>query len=198
MKPVFDENGLAVEAGNIRCFYYCPVTGEYTGCSDEYINVGVSIPGNSTDIDPGETDKGKISLFTGTSWRLEEDHRGKRVYSVDNKQESVVDYIGPIKEGFVAAEPSSMFDKWDGKKWVTDAEAQHAADVETAELQRQELIAAAMASISLIQLKLQASRKLTIAETTRLNAVLDYIEEVEATDISTEPDINWPTTPKMK
>ncbi|PNL72027.1 hypothetical protein CEP71_021495 [Escherichia coli O157] len=34
--------------------------------------------------------------------------------------------------------------------------------------------------LSLIQLKLQAGRKLTQAETTRLNAVLDYIDAVPA------------------
>ncbi|EGM0646947.1 tail fiber assembly protein, partial [Escherichia coli] len=57
-----------------------------------------------------------------------------------------------------------------------------------AEAQRQSLIDAAMASISLIQLKLQAGRKLVQAETTRLNTVLDYIDAVTATDTSTAPD----------
>ncbi len=52
-----------------------------------------------------------------------------------------------------------------------------------------------MASISLVQLKLQAGRKLTEAETNRLNAVLDYIDAVEATDTSTAPDISWPPHP---
>lgn len=140
MKPVFDENGLAIEAGDIRCFYYCPVTGEYTGWSDEYINIGVSMPGDSTDIDPGETDKGKVSLFTGTGWRLEEDYRGVTVYSVEDKSSSVVDYIGPVKDGFVTAAPTSPFDKWDRQRWVTDVEAQHAAEVETAKLRRQSLL----------------------------------------------------------
>lgn len=65
-----------------------------------------------------------------------------------------------------------------------------------AEAQRQSLIDAAMASISLIQLKLQAGRKLTQAETTRLNAVLDYIDAVTATDTSTAPDIIWPELPE--
>ena len=69
--------------------------------------------------------------------------------------------------------------KWDGEKWVTDTEADGAA-VEAAEAQRQSLIDAAMASISPIQLKLQAGRKLTQAETTRLNAVLDYLTWVTA------------------
>ena len=140
MKPIFDENGLAIEAGNIRCFYYCPVTGEYTGWSDEYINIGVSMPGDSTDIEPGEMVAGKVYLFTGTGWRLEEDYRGVTVYSVEDKSSSVVDYIGPVKDGFVTVTPTSPFDKWDRQKWVTDVEAQHAADVETAELRRQSLL----------------------------------------------------------
>lgn len=196
MKPVFDENGLATQAGDIRCFYYDELTGEYTGWSDEFINVGVSMPGNSTDIDPGETVAEKVSLFTGTDWRQEEDHRGDTVYLVENKQGSVVDYIGPVKEGFTTAAPVSAFDKWDGKKWVTDTEAQQAAAKAEAELQRQQLISSAMQSISIIQLKLQAGRALSDAEKNKLNATLDYIDAVTATDTATAPDINWPVLPE--
>ncbi|EFH1528567.1 tail fiber assembly protein, partial [Escherichia coli] len=50
-------------------------------------------------------------------------------------------------------------------------------------------------SISVIQLKLRAGRKLTPDETINLNLTLDYIEAVEATDTSTAPDINWPAIP---
>ncbi|MCX0011402.1 tail fiber assembly protein, partial [Escherichia coli] len=101
-----------------------------------------------------------------------------------------------IKDGYVTLSPLTPYDKWDGEKWVTDTEAQHSAAVDAAEAQRQSLIDAAMASISLIQLKLQAGRKLTQAETTRLNAVLDYIDAVTATDTSTAPDINRPAPPE--
>lgn len=78
---------------------------------------------------------------------------------------------------------------------MTDTEAQHGAAVEAAETQRQSLIDTAMASISLIQLKLRAGRKLTQAETTRLNAVLDYIDALNAMDINMASDINWPEIP---
>lgn len=78
---------------------------------------------------------------------------------------------------------------------MTDTEAQHSAAVEAAETKRQSLADAAMASISLIQLKLQAGRKLTQAETTRLNAVLDYIDALNAMDINMAPDINLPEIP---
>ena len=196
MKPVFDENGLAKEAGEIRCYYYDAVTFEYTGWSDEYIHVGVSMPGHSTDIEPGDEVAGKIPVFTGIGWEQQEDYRGETVYSTESGDTSMVDYIGPIKNGFTSTAPSTPYDKWDGEKWVTDSEAQHGAAVDAAEAQRQSLIDAAMASISLIQLKLQAGRKLTQAETTLLNAVLDYIDAVTATDTSTAPDIIWPEQPE--
>ncbi|WP_193225189.1 tail fiber assembly protein, partial [Escherichia coli] len=92
--------------------------------------------------------------------------------------------------------PLTPYDKWDGEKWVTDTEAQHSAALDAAEVKRQSLIDAAMASISLIQLKLQAGRKLTQPENTRLNAVLDYIDAVTATDTSTAPDVIWPELPE--
>ncbi|MEF6206885.1 tail fiber assembly protein, partial [Escherichia coli] len=167
MKPVFDENGLATEPGETRCFYYDAVTSEYMGWSDEYINLGVSMPGHSTDIDPGDEVAGKIPVFTGIGWEQQEDHRGETVYSTESGDASMVDYIGPIKNGFTSTAPSTPYDKWDGERWVTDTKAQHSAAVEAAEAHRQSLIDAAMASISMIQLKLQAGRKLTQAETTR-------------------------------
>ncbi|EOL9179788.1 tail fiber assembly protein, partial [Escherichia coli] len=99
-------------------------------------------------------------------------------------------------EGTTTIAPLTPYDKWDGEKWVTDTEAQYSAAVDAAEIQRQSLIDAAMASISLIQLKLRAGRNLTQAETARLNAALDYIDAVTATDTSTAPDVIWPELPE--
>lgn len=73
----------------------------------------------------------------------------------------------------------------------------HEQYVEMAEQQKQALIDTAMASISVIQLKLQAGRKLTDDEKTRLNAVLDYIDAVTAVDADAAPDINWPVVPEV-
>ncbi|HBU6069021.1 tail fiber assembly protein [Escherichia coli] len=196
MKPEFDESGLAIAAGDIRCFYYDPLTFEYTGWSDEYIHVGVSMPGYSTDIKPVDKVAGEVAVFTGGAWIQQEDHRGTVVYSTADGIASTVDYIGEIKPGFTKLIPVTPYDKWDGEKWVTDTEAQHGAAVDAAEAQRQSLINAAMASISLIQLKLQAGRNLTQEETTRLNAVLDYIDAVTETDTSTAPDVIWPELPE--
>ncbi len=75
-------------------------------------------------------------------------------------------------------------------------ERSHDELVADAEQKKQSLIDAAMVNISVIQLKLQAGRKLTQAETTRLNTVLDYIDAVTATDTSTAPDVIWPELPE--
>lgn len=196
MKPVFDENGLATQAGDIRCFYFDSVTGEYTGWSDEFINVGVSMPGDSTDIDPGDGVAGKEVVFTGTNWRLEEDHRGETVWSTADGSAITVDYIGSVHDGYTRIAPSTPYDVWDGKKWVTDTDMQQADAIAEAELQRQQLISAAMQSIGVIQLKLQAARVLSDAEKNKLNATLDYIDAVTATDTATAPDISWSVPPE--
>ncbi|HCB1822869.1 tail fiber assembly protein [Enterobacter roggenkampii] len=75
-------------------------------------------------------------------------------------------------------------------------ERPHDELVADAEQQKQALIDTAMASISVIQLKLQAGRKLTDDEKTRLNSVLDYIDAVTAVDADAAPDINWPVVPE--
>ena len=64
-----------------------------------------------------------------------------------------------------------------------------------ADVQKQSLINAAMQSIDVLQLKLRAGRTLTNAENVKLNAILDYIDAVNAIDTSTAPDITWPVKP---
>lgn len=195
MKPVFDENGLATVPGEIRCFYFDPFTYEYTGWSDEYIHEGVSMPGYSTDIDPGDEVVGQVSVFDGTAWISNPDHRGTVVYSTADGLESVVDYIGEIKSGFTQLMPVTRFDKWDGVMWGTDNTAAHAADIAAAEAQRQQLLAVAQQRITVWQTKLLMGRKLTENESSQLNIWMDYIDALEAVDVSTAPSIEWPAIP---
>ncbi|MDM3058246.1 tail fiber assembly protein [Citrobacter freundii] len=148
MKPVFDDAGLAIEAGEIRCFYYDSLTLEYTGWSDEFINIGVSMPGNSTDIDPGDEIAGKVAVFTGGVWKLEEDHRGESVWSTNDGRAVIIDYIGEIKPDFTTMSPSTPFDKWDSGKWVTDVDAQSNAAITDAEREKLRLKAVADDEIS--------------------------------------------------
>lgn len=196
MKPVFDENELATEAGEIRCYYYDAVTAEYMGWSDEYINIGVSMPGESTDIDPGEEVAGEVAIFTGAGWTRKEDHRGDTVYSTDTGEESTVDYIGPVKDGYTSIAPTGPYDKWDGETWVTDTDAQHAADVEAANQEKQRLLEQAAVVTSDWKTEL-ALGIISDGDKASLIEWVNYVKTVKAVDTSTAPDITWPTPPEV-
>lgn len=194
MKPIFDENGLAKEAGEIRCYYYDALTFEYMGWSDEYINIGVSMPGDSTDIEPGDEVAGKVAVFQSGGWVLNEDHRGETVYSTADASASTVDYIGPVKDGYTSVAPSGPYQKWDGKKWVIDKNAKHIADVKAAEQEKSTLLLEAQATISLWQTELQLGI-ISDDDKASLVAWVNYIQALKAVNVSTAPDITWPTPP---
>lgn len=193
-----DGNGFATEAGFITVYNYNGETREFISSSVEYLPFGVGVPAHSCVDAPGSKRDGFAIRRNAdlTGWEYVADHHGETVYSTTTGKPVTVSQLGEYPEGTTTSAPSTPYDKWDGSQWVTDTEAQHSAAVDAAEAQRQSLIDAAMASISLIQLKLQAGRNVTQAETTRLNAVLDYIDAVEAIDTSNAPDIEWPQRPE--
>ncbi|ELS5671393.1 tail fiber assembly protein [Escherichia coli] len=195
---ILNNKFIATKAGEITVYNYDSETREYISASTEYLAVGVGIPAYSCLDAPG-THKAGYAICRSAdlnSWEYVPDHRGEVVYNTETGESKEITAPGDYPENTTTIVPLTPYDKWDGEKWVTDTEAQHSAAVEAAEAQRQSLIDAAMASISLIQLKLQAGRKLTQAETTRLNAVLDYIDAVKVTDTSTAPDVIWPELPE--
>ncbi|EFH5648120.1 tail fiber assembly protein [Escherichia coli] len=193
-----DENGFATEDGYITVYNYDGVTREYIGLAVEYLPVGVGVPGNSCVDAPISKKDGFAVCRTAdlTGWEYVADHRGEIVYNTETGESKEITVPGDYPENTTTIAPLTPYDEWDGEKWVTDTVAQHSAAVGAAEAQRQSLIDTAMASISLIQLKLRAGRNLTQAETARLNAALDYIDAVEATDTSTAPDVIWPELPE--
>ncbi|EHW5789791.1 tail fiber assembly protein [Escherichia coli] len=197
-QAILGKDGYALNDGEIIVHNYDGETREYISTSTEYLAVGVGIPACSCLDAPG-THKAGYAICRSAdlnSWEYVPDHRGEVVYSTETGDTKEITVPGDYPENTTTIAPLTPYDKWDGEKWVTDTEAQHSAAVDAAEAQRQSLIDAAMASISLIQLKLQAARKLTQTETTRLNAVLDYIDAVTATDTSTAPDVIWPELPE--
>ncbi|AQV46450.1 tail fiber assembly protein [Escherichia coli] len=197
-QAILGKDGYALNDGEIIVHNYDGETREYISTSTEYLAVGVGIPACSCLDAPG-THKAGYAICRSVdlnSWEYVPDHRGEVVYSTETGDTKEITVPGDYPENTTTIAPLTPYDKWDGEKWVTDTEAQHSAAVGAAEVQRQSLVDAAMASISLIQLKLQAGRKLTQAETTRLNAVLDYIDAVTATDTSTAPDVIWPELPE--
>ncbi|MEM8141922.1 tail fiber assembly protein, partial [Morganella morganii] len=65
-----------------------------------------------------------------------------------------------------------------------------------AEYDKQALITEVQAETQLLQTKLALGR-ISDNEKARLNAWLDYLDELEAVDVSTAPDIIWPVKPEV-
>ncbi|HAM9793326.1 TPA: tail fiber assembly protein [Escherichia coli] len=188
---------IATVAGDITVFNYDGETREYLSSSVEYLPVGVGIPANSCTDAPGERkeDFAICRTVDFTAWEYVADHRGEIVYSTDTGEAVAVNVPGDYPEGTTTLAPATPFDTWNGSEWVTDTEAQHAADVEAAEQQKVALLNEAQATISLWQTELQLGI-ISGEDKASLIAWMNYIKAVQAVDTSKAPDITWPDKPE--
>ncbi|MCG7389930.1 tail fiber assembly protein [Pantoea sp. ACRSB] len=189
-----DKNGLANEAGMITVYNYHPQSGEYLGTTEEYLQQGVGVPANTTIVAPPTAKAGSATVFRGDHWQVIADHRGEMVYAVANGEATEITEPGDYPAGITTLKPSTIFDEWNGKEWVTNIEALHAAQVESAELKRSSLLAEAQARISLWQTELQLD-VIENEDKTRLISWLSYIKALQKTDISAAPVVEWPVLP---
>lgn len=187
---------IATVAGDITVFNYDGETREYLSSSIEYLATGVGIPANSCIDAPGEAKAGSAICRTAdsTAWEYVADHRGETVYSTETGEEVTVNVPGDYPEGITTLAPATAYDTWNGREWVTDTEAQHAANVEAAEQQKAALLAEAQSTISLWQTELSLG-SISDDDKKSLIAWINYIKAVQATDTSPAPDIEWPESP---
>lgn len=188
---------IATVAGEITVFNYDGETREYLSKSVEYLAVGVGLPANSCTDAPGEAKTGSAICRTEdfTAWEYVTDHRGETVYSIETGEEVSITAPGDYPENTTTLAPATPYDKWNGGEWVTDTEAQHAADVEAAEQQKTALLLEAQATIGLWQTELQLGI-ISDEDKARLIAWMNYIKAVQAVDTSKAPDIAWPDKPE--
>lgn len=188
---------IATVDGDITVFNYDGETREYLSSSVEYLPVGVGIPANSCTDAPGERKENFAICRTAdfTAWEYVADHRGEIVYSTDTGEAVAVNVPGDYPEGTTTLAPATPYDTWNGSEWVTDTEAQHAADVEAADQRKTALLSEAQATISLWQTELQLGI-ISDEDKTSLIAWMNYIKAVQAVDTSKAQDITWPDKPK--
>lgn len=194
-KAILDKNNIATQAGNITVYNYDSITREYTSSAVEYIAVGVGIPANSTIDNPLEEKEGMaVCCKTGRGWEYVADHRGETVYSTENGEAIEITTPGDYPVGTTTIAAATPYDRWDGKKWVTDREAEHAADIEVAEQKKTSLVSAANTTIA----PLQDAVDLDIAteeEAQLLLAWKKYRVLLNRVDTSAAHYIEWPTQP---
>ena len=188
---------IATVAGDIAVFNYDGETREYLSSTVEYLAVGVGLPANACTDGPGESRDGFAICRTNdfTSWEYVADHRGETVFSTETGESEIVSLPGDYPEGTTTLAPATPYDTWNGSEWVTDTQAQHAADVEVAEQQKTALLLEAQTTISLWQTELQLGI-ISDEDKASLMAWMKYIKSVQAVDTSKAPDITWPDKPE--
>uniref|UniRef100_A0A3B0MKW6 Tail fiber assembly protein from lambdoid prophage e14 n=1 Tax=Arsenophonus endosymbiont of Trialeurodes vaporariorum TaxID=235567 RepID=A0A3B0MKW6_9GAMM len=197
-QPNFDKNGFATQSGWLQIYQYAyDATGEYTGTTYEYVIKDMGLSAGSTlaaPIIPAD-DKAIVRSEDSKTWEYPADHRGKPIFNAETQAALIVDYIGEIKAGFTLIELKTPFDKWDGKKWVTDKKAQKEQAVRLAESQKKALISEAETEITLLERKSRLAMA-SDEEKAIVNAWEIYSVQLSEVNTETAPNINWPEKPQ--
>lgn len=114
----------------MKVYNYHPVTKEYLGESDATESPlepeVFLIPANAVETPPPVPQSGFTIVWNEQSktWVEKEDHRGKTVYNISTKEETIIDYIGPIKAEFTEIQPQPN-NIWDvtTNSWIIDINA---------------------------------------------------------------------------
>ena len=198
MPGLFDKNGNATETHIATVSGFDFTTGEHIATYDVRILEGTGIPGLSTLTLAPDADNGHAVCWNGDSWVQVIDMRGTTAYEKATGEPATVKTLGPLSDALTSIIPVTPYDKWDGSQWVTDIDAQHAADVAAAGMKKQDLIDQANAYMNSKQWPGKAAMgRLKDAEKEQYNAWLDYLDALEVVDTSSAPDINWPDSPEV-
>lgn len=196
-KATLNKNGIATKAGDITVYNFDSETREYLSTAVEFLAVGVGIPANSCTDAPVDDKDGfavcRTASFDG--WEYVADHRGETVYDTETGQPVEITGLGDYPASVTTSKPLTHYDRWNGSEWVTDEDAQKGGQIAAAEQNKSVLLAEAQNTISLWQTELQLGL-ISEDDKTSLIAWMKYIQALNAVDISTAPDIEWPVKPE--
>ncbi|AAC82713.1 MULTISPECIES: tail fiber assembly protein [Yersinia pseudotuberculosis complex] len=181
------------KARTLKVYNLLEGTNEYIGVGDAYIPPFTGLPANCTEIEPPTTTEGFAAVFdfTKQEWSLEEDHRGKTLYSTETGEPVFIAELGPLPENVTYISPNGEYQKWDGSAWVKDEEAEKTALVGEAEQNKSVLMKNVSQQISLLQDAIDLDMA-TDEEKETLVALKKYRVLLNRVDTSLAPDIDWP------
>ncbi|EKK5378462.1 tail fiber assembly protein [Morganella morganii] len=113
--------------------------------------------------------------------------------------DDIVEVDGDVMHEYAGIPPEGKMlgaDKKGKPAWVDIPPLAHAELVEQAEAKNRYLMAEVESETSMLRAKL-ALKRIKPDEEALLNAWLDYLDELEAVDVSTAPDIIWPVKPEV-
>ncbi|ELR5270852.1 tail fiber assembly protein [Providencia rettgeri] len=197
-KAQLDEQGLAITAGWVEVYLCDSMTREYVRASLDNVPVGGSVVADAYLDKPELPTKENIAIIRSEdekTWSHVADYRGKTAYDTETRQLIEIDFIGDLPDTLTLLEPKTEFDKWNGKKWVTDTEAQKAALVAEAENEKTQRLNEANNTIAYLQDSIEVGLDDDDYES-KLKDWKKYRVLLNRVDTSTAPNIDWPVKPE--
>lgn len=148
MAGLFDKNGNATETHIATVSGFDFTTGEHIATYDVRILAGTGIPGFSTLTLAPDAENGHAICWNSNTWTQVIDLRGTTAYEKATGAQTTVKNLGPLPDALTSISPVTQYDKWGGAAWITDADAQTAAEITGAEQMRAQLLAEANTEIS--------------------------------------------------
>ncbi|OCJ24616.1 tail fiber assembly protein [Serratia sp. 14-2641] len=184
------------ESQTVRVYNYRADTGEFVSESDAFIPAGTGLPAYCTRLLPPVAKLGYAIVFNGTSWGVVQDYRGQSVYSILDSLSFTISELGPLPENTTLIKPDSIFDEWNGNGWVKNEKKEIEFNIKKSEETRSNLLSDASLKISYWQTKLLLG---TIKEDEKsiLSVWIDYIDAINAIDLSKGNDVVWPDLPTV-
>ncbi|NIA43826.1 MULTISPECIES: tail fiber assembly protein [Providencia] len=191
-------NGLATKAGWIKTYIADPQTREYLNASMEYVIFDVSVSAGAYIDAPELPTKAGFAVVrseSGIKWETVTDNRGRTAYITETRQPVEIDFLGELPTHLTLLEPQTEFDKWDGKKWVTDIEAKKTALVAQAEQEKNQWLDEANKAITDLQDAIDVGLALD-GDAEKLQEWKKHRVLLNRVDTSMAPDIDWPEKPE--
>lgn len=197
-KAKLDKQGLATIAGWVEVYLCDSMTREYVRASLDNVPFGGSVVADAYLDKPEIPTKSGIAIIRSEdekTWIHVADYRGKTAYRTETRQPIDVNFIGDLPATLTLLEPQTEFDVWNGKKWVTDTEAQKAALVAQAEQEKNQRLDEANKAITDLQDAIDVGLALD-GDAEKLQEWKKYRVLLNRVDTSLAPDIDWPEKPE--
>lgn len=191
---------MSEEAQTLKVCNLRADTQEFIGAGDAYIPPYTGLPANCTDIVPPDIPAGHVHVAVfdqgKATWSLMEDHRGKIIFDTKTGMQIFVTRLGPLPENTTSLAPDGQYQKWNGKAWVKDEEAEKTAQLRDAKNQKSRLMQAAERIIAPLA-RAEKHGLATEEELNRLIAWEHYSIRLSRAEISEEGDIELPEVPEI-
>jgi hypothetical protein len=191
----FDKNGYALTSGYTTVYITAYETREFMGAHETFICATTGAPAQSyLDVPPKRKDGFAICrTIDELGWEYVEDHRGELRYSTITAQGFVINDLGEYPKNSTDVEPS-LFDIWDGTKWIVDEKAKSESIIQSATQEKAELKSIADSEIAWRQDAVDIGI-VTEKEKKSLDEWKRYRVELNRVDVSKAPNIKLPTQP---